>query len=93
MVIRFIRGAREAMNKNKRKFDGVGEQESHGGHWDRGRHHGHQNSETENGARIGGGLGRDIDGNNGRGVGAQRVNGSNTNPPLPRRTENSGRQT
>ena len=30
LLIRFIRGSREVMNKNKRKFDGVGEQESHG---------------------------------------------------------------
>ena len=35
LVIRFIRGSREAMNK-KRKFDGVGAQASHGGYWDRG---------------------------------------------------------
>ena len=30
LEIRFIRGLREAMNK-KRKFDGVGDQSSHGG--------------------------------------------------------------
>ena len=43
LVIRFIRGSREAMNK-KRKFDGVGDQ-YHGGSWDR------------NGSRFGGGRG------------------------------------
>ena len=31
-VISFIRGAREAMDKHKRKFDGFGEQVSHKGH-------------------------------------------------------------
>ena len=36
MVIRFIRGAREAMNNYKREFDGVREQGSHEVHWDRG---------------------------------------------------------
>ena len=34
LVIRFIRGSREAMNK-KRKFDGVGAQASHEVSWDR----------------------------------------------------------
>ena len=34
LVISFIRGSREAMNK-KRKFDGVVSQASHGGSWDR----------------------------------------------------------
>ena len=35
LVIRFIWGSQEAMNK-KRKFDGIGAQASHGGTWDRG---------------------------------------------------------
>ena len=35
-VIRYIRVAREAMNRyQKQKFDGSGYQGSHGGHWDR----------------------------------------------------------
>ena len=35
LIIQFIQGYREAMNK-KQKFDGVEVQASHGGHWDRG---------------------------------------------------------
>ena len=92
-VIRFIRGARESINRNKRKFDGVGKQASHGGHWDRG---GYRNLETQNGAIFGGGRGRcggGRDRNNGGGGGGRGGNGSNTNPPPPRRTENSGRRT
>ena len=54
LVIRFIQGSIEAMNKNKRKFDVVREQASHGRHWDRG---GYRNSENQNGAIFGGGRG------------------------------------
>ena len=53
LLIRFIRVSREAMNK-KRKFDGIGAQESHGGTWDRSRY---RNSEAQNGSRFGGGRG------------------------------------
>ena len=81
LVIRFIRGAREAMNKYKRKFDGVREQGYHGGHWDRGGLHGNRNSETQNGARFGGGRGGGKYGNNGGGGGVRGGNGSKTNPP------------
>ena len=53
LMIRYIRGAREAMNKlNNRKFDGVGDQRAHGGHWDRGINHGNWNTKAENGARF-----------------------------------------
>ena len=41
LVTRFIRGARESMNKNNKKFDGFEEQGCHRGHWDRGGHHRH----------------------------------------------------
>ena len=85
-VIRFIRGYREEMNKNKRHFDGVGEQGSHGIHWDRGVLHGHRNSETQNGAIFGGGRGGGRHVNNGGGGGVQRGYGSNTNPP-PTKTD------
>ena len=68
------------MNKHKRKFDGVGEQGSLGGHWDRGGLHGHQNLETQNGARFCGGDGGGRDGNNGGGGGVRGGNSSNTNP-------------
>ena len=52
-MIRFIRRAREATNKfNKRKFDGVRDQVSHREHWDRGEHHGHRNSEAQNGRYL-----------------------------------------
>ena len=54
LVIRFIRGSREATNKNKRKFDGVREQAYHRGHWDRGSH---RNLENQNDTIFGGGLG------------------------------------
>ena len=69
------------MNKYKRKFDDVGEQGYHGGHWYEGRLHGHWNSETQNGARFGGrrGGGRDV--NNGGGGGVQGENISKTTPP------------
>ena len=83
LVIRFIRGSREAMNK-KRKFDGVGAQASHGGTWDRGSY---QNSENQNGTIFGGGCGGcggrggGRDGQNGGGGGGRGGNGSNTNPP------------
>ena len=90
LVIRFIRGTREAMNKNKRKFDGVGEQGSHRGHWDRGGHHGHRNSETQNGARFGGGCGGGRDGNNSGGEGGRGGNGSNTTPPHQDGQKNRG---
>ena len=93
LVIRLIRGAREAMNKNKRKFDGVGKQGSHGEHWDRCGHHGHRNSDIQNGARFGGGRGGVRDRNNSVGGVGQGGNGSNTNPPPPRRTENLGWRT
>ena len=76
-MIHFIRGARETTNKNKRKFDGVGEQASHGGHWDRG---GYQNLETQNSERFGSGCGSGRDINDGRGGGGRGGNGSNTNP-------------
>ena len=66
---------------NKRKFDGVREQGSHRGHWDRVRHDGHRNSETQNGAIFGGGRGGGRDGNNDVGCGAQGGNGSKNNPP------------
>ena len=66
------------MNKNKQKLNGVGEQASHGRHWDRG---GYWNPENQNGARFGDGRGGGRDGNNGRGVGGRGGNGSNTNPP------------
>ena len=78
LVIRFIWGSREAMNKNKRKFDGVGEHASHRGHRDRG---GYWNSENQNGARFGGGRVGGRDENNGRGGGRRGGNVSNTNPP------------
>ena len=71
-MIRFIQGSREAMNKKKQKFDGVGEQASNGGHWDRG---GYQNSENQNGAIFGGGRGGGRDGHNGGGDGGQGGNG------------------
>ena len=48
---------------------------------DRGRHHRYQNSETQNGARFGGGHGGGRDRNNGDGGGGRGGNGSNTNPP------------
>ena len=79
-MIRFIRGYREAMNKYKRKFDDVGEQGSHGGHWYGGRLHGHWNSETQNGARFGDGRGGGRDVNNGGGGGVQ---GEIFQRPLP----------
>ena len=67
-MIRFTRGAREAVNKfNKRKFDGLGDHGSHRGHWDRGGHHGHWNSEAHKGAIFGGKRGGGRDENNGRG--------------------------
>ena len=71
LVIRFIRGSREAMNK-KRKFDGVGDQASHGGYWDR------------NGSRFGGGrggCGGNTESQNGGGRGGRGGNGPTTNPP------------
>ena len=81
LVIRYIRGAREAMNQfHKRKYDGGGDRGSHGGHWDRNGNHGHRNSEAQhngNCARFGGGRGRGIDGNNGGGGGAREGHGSN----------------
>ena len=59
LVIRYIRGAREAMNKShKRKYDSGRDQGSHGGHWYRDINHRHQNSAVQhnrNGARFGGG--------------------------------------
>ena len=70
-MIRFIRGSREAMNK-KSKFDGVGDQSSHGGSWDR------------NGSRFGdgrGGRGSGRDSQNGGGRGGRGGNGPTTNPP------------
>ena len=83
LVIRFIRGSCEAMNK-KRKFDDVGAQASHGGTWERG---GYQNSEIQNGTRFGGGRGGHggrgggRDRQNGGGGGGRGGNGSTTNPP------------
>ena len=80
LVIRFIRGSQEAMNK-KRKFDGVRAQASHGGTWDRG---GYRNSDTQNGTRFGGGRGGrggGRDGHHGGGGGGRGGNGSTTNPP------------
>ena len=80
LVISFIRGYREAMNK-KRKFDGVGAQASHGETWDRG---GYRNSETQNGTIFGDGSGRrggSRDGQNGGGGGGSGGNGSTTTPP------------
>ena len=65
LAIRFIWGSREAMNK-KRKFDGVGAQASHGGHWDRG---GYWNLENQNSTRFCGGRGGGRDGKNGGGGG------------------------
>ena len=82
LVIRFIMWDREEIKKiNKRKFDGIGDQGYHRGHWDRGGYHGHRNSETQNGARFGGGRGGGRDGNNGGGSGARGGHGSKTNPP------------
>ena len=72
LVIRFIRGSREAMNK-KRKFDGVGDQSSHGGSWDR-------NSSRFGGRHGGRGGGRDSQ--NGGGRGGRGGNGPTTNPPI-----------
>ena len=72
-MIRFIKGSREAMKK-KRKFDGVGDQSSHGGSWDR------------NGSRFGGGRGDGRDGQNGGGRGGRGGNGPTTNPP-PTKTD------
>ena len=92
LVIRFIRGSREAMNKNKRKFDGVGEEALHGRHWDRG---GYWNSENQNGAIFGGGRGvrgGGRDGNNGRSNGGRGGNGSNTNLTHRDRQKTSGRR-
>ena len=66
------------MKKNKRKFDGVGEHASHGGHSDRG---GYRNSENQNGARFVGGCGSGRDGNTGGGGSGRGGNGPNTNPP------------
>ena len=79
LVIRFIRGSREVMNKYKRNCDGVGEQVYHRGHCDRGGLHRYQNLETQNGARFGDRRGRGRDVNNGGGGGVRGVNGSNTN--------------
>ena len=90
LVIRFIRGSREAMNKNKRKFDGVGEQVSHRGHWDRG---GYWNSENQNGARFGYGRGRRGGGrygHNGGGGVRRGGKGSKTNPPHQYRQKTRG---
>ena len=64
-MIRFIRGSWEAMNK-KRKFDGVGDQSSHEGSWDR------------NGSRFGGGRGGR---GGGKGRGGRGGNGTTTTPP------------
>ena len=75
-MIKFIRGSREAMNK-KIKFDGVGDQSSHGGSWDR------------NGSRFGGGRGGrggGKDSQNGGGRGGCGGNGPATNPP-PTKTD------
>ena len=71
LVIRFIRGSREAMNK-KRKFDGVRDHSSHGGSWDR------------NGSRFGGGRGGrggGRDSQNGGGRCGRGGNGPTKNPP------------
>ena len=80
LVIRFIRRSREAMNK-KRKFDGVGDQSSHGGYWDR-------NVSRFGGGRGGPGGGRD--GQNGGGRGGGGGNGSTTNPPHQDGQKNRG---
>ena len=80
LVIRFIQGSQETINKN-RNFEGVGAQASHEGTWDRGRY---QNSDTHNGIRfcVGrGGCGGGRDGQNGRGGGGHGGNCSTTNPP------------
>ena len=82
LVIRFIWGSREAINK-KREFDGIGSQASCRRTWDRGNY---QNSETQNGTRIGGGRGGGRYGQNGGGGGGRGGNSSNTNPP-PTKTD------
>ena len=79
LVIRFIRGSREAMNK-KINFDGVGAQASHVGSWDRSRY---RNSEAQNGIIFGGrhgGRGGGRDGQNGGGGGGRGGNGATMNP-------------
>ena len=82
LVIHYIRGDREAMNKfNERIIDFVGDERSHVGHWDRGGHHRHRNSEAHNGTRFGGGCGRGKGGSNIVGGGVRGGHGSNTNPP------------
>ena len=83
LVIRFIRGSREAMNK-KRNFDGVGTQASHGGTWDMG---GYRNSEAQNGSRFGGRCGSGRDRQNGGGGGGRGGNGPTTTPPPPTKTD------
>ena len=100
-VIQYIRVGREVMEPlRNRKFNGGGDQGSHGGHWVRSRGNGTRNSEGQNhgnGAVFGGGQGGQSggrDGNNGGGGGVQGVNGNNTNPPLPPpiREENAERR-
>ena len=61
LVIRFIKGSKEAMNK-KRKFDGVGAQASHGRSWDRS---GYRHLEAQSGSRFGSGSGGRGDGRDG----------------------------
>ena len=87
-VILYIRVGREVMDPSRKiKFNGGGDQGSHGGHWDRSGGKSTRNLEGQNhGNRVGFGGGHGghyggRDGNNGGGGGARGGNGNNTNPP------------
>ena len=69
------------MNKNKRKFDDVGEQVSHRGHWYSSGLHGHWNSESQNSTRFSGRLGGGIHRNNYGGGGVRGVMVQTPTPP------------